>query len=219
MSSHGANRCQPWCADALPTLHGRHSSCHVDVVQECHEPFSHPQLSIGSHKSPVLPQAEKHWHEGVPLFTTLSLEYVHVPTPSTGKMVDRGSNSERPCTTCATHSVPAHAESAHWNGCVAPSAMGVNCCAIVRATSLRNTSPTTIPRTPPSGLVKAVIRPTLTPCNTSRLRTALPPLRTTLCTWCLAEGVSNAQRSSRTDLPLHLFEQCASSSTTNRRRS
>ena len=38
--------------------------------------------------------------------------------------------------------------------------MGVNCCAIVRATSLRNTSPTTIPRTPPSGLVKAVIRPT-----------------------------------------------------------
>ena len=67
--------------------------------------------------------------------------------------------------------------------------MGVNCCANVRATNLRNTSSTT-PRTPPSGLAKA-------PCKHLLWHGApheLPCLRTTWCTWCLPEGVSNARR-------------------------
>ena len=83
----------------------------------------------------------------------------HLVPPQISRWTGIELADERVCTMCATHSVPARVESAYWNGCVAASASGVNCCAIVRATTLRNTSPTNIPRTPPSGFARAVIRP------------------------------------------------------------
>ena len=57
---------------------------HKIVSRKC----SPSQLRIGSHKGPVLPQAEKHGHKGVPLFTALSLEYVHVLTHLVYKYLD-----------------------------------------------------------------------------------------------------------------------------------
>ena len=73
------------------------------------------------------------------------------------------------CTMCATHS--ALVERAYWRGWVAPSARSANCLAMVRATNLLNTSPTTMPLTPPSGFCSAVILPTLTTVRmSSRIR-------------------------------------------------
>ena len=44
-----------------------------------------------------------------------------------------------------THSHPARVDKAYWNGAVAASMAGPNCCAIVLAVNLLITSPTTIP--------------------------------------------------------------------------
>ena len=52
----------------------------MDVVQEYHEPFTLLQPCIDSYQGPMLPQTEKHGHERVPLFTTLSLEDVYILT-------------------------------------------------------------------------------------------------------------------------------------------
>ena len=59
------------------------------------------------------------------------------------------------------HSQPALVDNAYWCGEVAASTAWPNCWAMVRATSLRTTSPATMPRTLPSGFVKAVILPNL----------------------------------------------------------
>ena len=133
--------------------------------------------------------------------------------PSTDKMVDRGSNSERACTTCATHSVPARVECACWNGCVA-GWTAAHWFARRRPLSLALRRPAW-PKLPSNRL-----SPPATPPQAWRpSRTVLPPpLRTAWCTWCLPEGAVNVQRSSGTDLPLHLFQQCADSSATSRRR-
>ena len=56
---------------------------------------------------------------------------------------------------------PALVFRAYWKGAVATSTLLEICVAIVRATSLRKMSPTTIPRTPPSGFWSAVRRPSL----------------------------------------------------------
>ena len=58
----------------------------------------------------------------------------------------------------AMHSHPAWVESAYWCGVVADLTAGPNCWAIARATNQRITSPLTMPRMPPSGFVRAVIR-------------------------------------------------------------
>ena len=50
---------------------------------------------------------------------------------------------------------------AYWKGALATSTFSGICFAIVRTTSLRIMSPTTIPITPPSGLWSAVSRPSL----------------------------------------------------------
>ena len=73
--------------------------------------------------------------------------------------VASASNSLKACNTCEMHSQPALVESAYWNGEVAASTAGPSCWATVLATNRLMTSPTTIPRTPPSFLRRAVIRP------------------------------------------------------------
>ena len=73
--------------------------------------------------------------------------------------VTSGSRSVMDCSTWATHSHPAFVERAYWKGAVASSTFFAICFAIVRATILLKMSPTTIPLTPPSGLLKAVMRP------------------------------------------------------------
>ena len=56
---------------------------------------------------------------------------------------------------------PALVDKACWKGDVAVSTFFATCLAIVRATILLTMSPTTIPRTPLSGLLSAVMRPNL----------------------------------------------------------
>ena len=79
--------------------------------------------------------------------------------PSMEVTVKSASNSLKTCNTCEMHSQPALVESAYWNGEVAASTAGPNCWATVLATSHLMTSPTTIPRTPPSFFRRTVIRP------------------------------------------------------------
>ena len=88
------------------------------------------------------------------------------PTPSTDKIVALGSRSVSVWRTCETHSQPARVLNAYWKGAVAFSADDAHCFAIVRATSLRRTSLTTIPLTPPSAFFKAVTLPNRRTCRT-----------------------------------------------------
>ena len=84
---------------------------HVDVVQECHESFFLPQLSITATRALNCPDVHVLTHLIFPqlfsMWQKIAAREMNAPTPSTDKMVDRGSNSERANTTCATHSVPA----------------------------------------------------------------------------------------------------------------
>ena len=75
--------------------------------------------------------------------------------------VASSSNSVNTCRMCATVSHPALVFRAYWCGEVATSTWAENCCAIVRATILLKVSPTTMPRTPPSGFRRAVTLPHL----------------------------------------------------------
>ena len=77
--------------------------------------------------------------------------------PSMEMIVVFGSSLLNPCNACAMHSHPARVERAYWNG--ADSTASLNCCATVRATNRLTTSPVTMPLTPPSGLLRAVILP------------------------------------------------------------
>ena len=82
-------------------------------------------------------------------------------SPSIGSTVASGSVSVKVCKTWATHSHPALDFRAYWKGAVAVSTLAI-CFVIVRTTSLRILSPTTIPLTPPSGFWSAVNLPSLT---------------------------------------------------------
>ena len=64
-----------------------------------------------------------------------------------------------------THSQPTLLLSAYWWGAGASSASFMTCFEMVLATSRLRMSPTTMPRTPPSGLLNATIRPILIPSN------------------------------------------------------
>ena len=86
----------------------------------------------------------------------------YAPTPSIEVTAVRGFTSHNPWRTWAMHSHPAQVDSAYWCGDVAVLTPGPSCWAMVRATKRLNTSRDTIPRTPPSGLVRTVIRPHLT---------------------------------------------------------
>ena len=88
-------------------------------------------------------------------------------TPSMEVTVTPGFSSVTPCSMCATHSHPARVDNGNWWGAVATMVAGPNCCDIVLATNLRTTSPTTMPRTPPSGFLSAVILPALTMSTTT----------------------------------------------------
>ena len=81
-------------------------------------------------------------------------------TPSTEVRVNCSSVSHKAWMQWATHSHPDFVDRANWNGDVAASTAGPNCWAMVRATSLRMTSPATMPRTPPLLLRRAVDLPT-----------------------------------------------------------
>ena len=95
------------------------------------------------------------------------------PTPSTERIVARASRSVSVC--CGeTHSVPARVFNAYWNGAVVSSTAFETCCAMVRATTRRNASPTTMP---PPGFCKAVTRPNL---SNSKTRGGTCPLATKL---------------------------------------
>ena len=65
------------------------------------------------------------------------------------------------------HSHPARVVNAYWNGAVACSIAGPNCCAMVRATNRLMMSPATMPLTPPVGFCSAVILPVRTACKIS----------------------------------------------------
>ena len=69
---------------------------------------------------------------------------------------------------CGRHTQhPARVWSAYWKSDVASSAFCANCFANVRDTNLLKKSPTTMPRTPPSGFCNAVIRPNRTTATMS----------------------------------------------------
>ena len=65
------------------------------------------------------------------------------------------------------HSHPARVVNACWNGAVARSIAGPNCCAMVRATNRLMMSRATMPLTPPVGFCSAVILPMRTACKFS----------------------------------------------------
>ena len=81
--------------------------------------------------------------------------------------VARSSLSVMVCRMWATHSHPALVVKAYWKGAVAFSTCFATCFEIVLATRRLIMSPTTIPLTPPSGLVKAVNRPNPIPAMAS----------------------------------------------------
>ena len=91
----------------------------------------------------------------------------YAPIPSTDTMVVLSLMSVAPQMTCVTHSQLAPVESANWNGAVAASPRALNCLAVVRATTLQMTSPTTMPLTPSSSFWSAVMRPILRASTTS----------------------------------------------------
>ena len=79
----------------------------------------------------------------------------------------------------STLSQPALVVRAHWNGAVAASTLADICL----ATHLRRMPPTTIPHTPPSAFLNAVIRPILTPSTAAA------------GAWPLARTVANRKKS------------------------
>ena len=85
----------------------------------------------------------------------------HVTTPSMKVIVASGSRSVIDCRMCATHSHPAFVDRACWKGAVIASTFLVIGVAMDLATNLLMMSP---PRTPPSGLLRAVIRPNRMAC-------------------------------------------------------
>ena len=83
----------------------------------------------------------------------------YAPMPSMLNMVVRGSDSVAARNARTRASGPTRVLSAYWNGAQACLKCSANCCASVRLTRRRKTSPITSARTPPLGLLNATMRP------------------------------------------------------------
>ena len=75
-------------------------------------------------------------------------------SPSTLRIVPLGSLSRAARKRCPTQSVPALVDSAYWNGAHSLSNCFMCCLIKILATNRLNELPVTMPRTPPSGLVR-----------------------------------------------------------------
>ena len=83
----------------------------------------------------------------------------YAPTPSMLSTVVQGSVFVATRRARTTASSPALVLSAYWKGAQASRKASPKCCAKVRATRRRKTSPITSARTPPVGFVSATMRP------------------------------------------------------------